>query len=190
MVEKWGIPFILDHRPLHLLMKVLSLRNEPSHFAVSSNQVTSVPYPLLLAAGDFFPLLPETQLCILSVTCCAPLLSGESTRSGYFTLAVLQALCVCVWVWVWCSFAHYMLLVYWWSCGALPDWSTLVCCLFQDKVCEGFILAIHRSLLFPSLMPGFFPSYYSNDYWILTKWKQCIFTFPYPIVYNLAVGTF
>lgn len=35
MVEKWGIPFILDHRPLHLLMKVLSLRNEPSHFAVS-----------------------------------------------------------------------------------------------------------------------------------------------------------
>lgn len=77
-------------------MKVLSLRNEPSHFAVSSNQVTSVPYPLLLAAGDFFPLLPEIQLCILSVTRCAPLLSGESTRSGYFTLAVLQALCVCV----------------------------------------------------------------------------------------------
>lgn len=35
MVEKWGIPFIFDHRPLHLLMKVLSLRNEPSHFAVS-----------------------------------------------------------------------------------------------------------------------------------------------------------
>lgn len=114
MVEKWGIPFILDHRPLHLLMKVLSLRNEPSHFAVSSNQVTSVPYPLLPAAGDFFPLLPEIQLCILSVTRCAPLLSGESTRSGYFTLAVLQALCVCVWVWVWCSFAHYMLPVELW----------------------------------------------------------------------------
>lgn len=114
MVEKWGIPFIFDHRPLHLLIKVLSLRNEPSHFAVSSNQVTSVPYPLLLAAGDFFPLLPEIQLCILSVTRCAPLLSGESTRSGYFTLAVLQALCVCVWVWVWCSFAHYMLPVELW----------------------------------------------------------------------------
>lgn len=187
MVEKWGIPFILDHRPLHLLMKVLSLRNEPSHFAVSSNQVTSVPYPLLLAAGDFFPLLPEIQLCILSVTRCAPLLSGESTRSGYFIwLCSRPFVCGCG-----CGCGvHLRITCYRWSCGALPDWSTLVCCLFQDKVCEGFILAIHKSLLFPSLMPGFFPSYYSNDYWILTKWKQCIFTFPYPIVYNLAVGTF
>lgn len=191
MVEKWGIPFILDHRPLHLLMKVLSLRNEPSHFAVSlSWAVTRWPLCHTLC----FLLQGIFSLCCLKLSFVSYLLPVVPLS---FQVRVLDQdtllwpcsrPCVCV-----CGCGcgvHLRITCYRWSCGALPDWSTLVCCLFQDKVCEGFILAIHKSLLFPSLMPGFFPSYYSNDYWILTKWKQCIFTFPYPIVYNLAVGTF
>lgn len=115
MVEKWGIPFIFDHRPLHLLMKVLSLRNEPSHFAVSlSWAVTRWPLCHTLC----FLLQGIFSLCCLKLSFVSYLLPVVPLS---FQVRVLDQDTLlwpcsrpCVCVWVWCSFAHYMLPVELW----------------------------------------------------------------------------
>lgn len=102
MFEKWRIPFILDHGPLHLLMQALSLRNEPSHFAVSLPwAVTRWPlcYTLYFLLQGIFP-SAAVVLCVTGGPWCAACfktkflktLSLPFTNPCYFHLAKFLSL--------------------------------------------------------------------------------------------------